>query len=274
MSTFPSTVAQYRVVVGFDGSADAAAAVEWAACEAEARDSSLRVLTCWSVPAEVDYYGIGARQAESMAAVVKTAQQRHRGLVICSAATPLDPRDALISEAADADLLVLGSPEVGGAKKLLLGSVARTAARRSPCPVVVVRGSSPQPLRNIVVALDGSSASDAALDWACGEASIHHAELRVLHAWDRGIGRAEAQRIVDEAMERCRQRTTCSVIGEVIDGPPGITLTRAGRDADLLAIGSRGRSGFKTAIFGSVALWVAEHADCPVAVTHPRLRST
>jgi nucleotide-binding universal stress UspA family protein len=38
-------------------------------------------------------------------------------------------------------------------------------------------------------------------------------------------------------------------------------------------VGSRGRSGFKTALFGSVALSLAEDAHCPVVVTHPTLRS-
>jgi nucleotide-binding universal stress UspA family protein len=59
----------------------------------------------------------------------------------------------------------------------------------------------------------------------------------------------------------------------LVDGSAGPTLIQLSQNADLIAIGSRGRSGFKTTLFGSVALTVAGHADCPVAVTHPRLRT-
>jgi nucleotide-binding universal stress UspA family protein len=58
----------------------------------------------------------------------------------------------------------------------------------------------------------------------------------------------------------------------LVDGSPAAAIIRVSRDADLVAIGSRGRSGFKTALFGSVAMSVAEQAACPVAITHPRLR--
>ena len=78
------------------------------------------------------------------------------------------------------DLLVLGSSEPGVAHTLLLGSVARTAARRSPCPVVVVRGRGVREVRRIVVGIDGSSAAMAALDWACDEANRHGADLSLL----------------------------------------------------------------------------------------------
>ena len=114
----------------------------------------------------------------------------------------------------------------------------------------------------MVVGVDGSSAAGAAVDWTCEEATIHGADLRVVHAVDRGADWSDAQYLLDLAVAECRARTDVIVSGLL------------SRDADLIAIGSRGRSGFKTALFGSVALTVAEHADCPVAVTHPRLRRT
>lgn len=266
------TTTHHKVVVGYDGSVGGAAAVEWAACEAERRGVPLRVLTCWAVPPEVDFYGAGARQADGLKAVVETTKQRHPQLTVGSSATPMDPRDALLEEAANADLLVVGSSEVGGTRKLLFGSVAKTAARRSPCPVVVVRGTSVRPVRRVVVGIDGSNASAAAIDWACAEAEVHGAEVVLVHACEGDISRTDAQRVVDTAVEECRARTGVSVRGELVEGSPAAAIIRASRDADLVAIGSRGRSGFKTALFGSVALSVAEEAACPVGITHPRLR--
>jgi len=61
------------------------------------------------------------------------------------------------------------------------------------------------------------------------------------------------------------------VVGQLIEGSASEVLIDASRGADLLAVGSRGRSGFKTMLFGSVALFVVEHATCPVAVSHPQI---
>ena len=262
----------HRIVVGFDGTTGSVEAVEWAAREAEQRSSALRVVTCWAVPAEVDFYGVGARQQQHLEAVVDDTRKLHPDLVIGSAATHLDPRDALIAETENAELLVIGSTEAGAAKQMLLGSVARTAARRSACPVVVVNGSGARTIDKIVVGVDGSSAAATALDWACAEAKLHGSSLTIVHVREASTFLDEAQRLLDNAVAECRARTTSTVSAELAEGTAAEALVRASDDADLLVIGSRGRSGFKTALFGSVALTEADEAGCPVAITHPRIR--
>src|SRR5215213_6711517 len=125
--TNSTSVTHHRVVAGFDGSEGSAVAVEWAAREAQARASSLCVVTCSAVPPPVDYSGIGARQVTSLLEAVESTRRRHPGLTVAQAATHLDARTALIAEAAKSDLLVIGSSERNGARTLLFGSVARTA---------------------------------------------------------------------------------------------------------------------------------------------------
>ncbi len=181
---------------------------------------------------------------------------------------------AFIATAAAADLLVLGSSDELSGRSFLRRSVSGTAARRSPCPVVVVRGTRTGAVRRIVVGVDGSSAAAAAVDWACEEATVHGAELCVVHVSARDVAQTEEERLLDEAMTECRERTNAIVSGLLVEGAAGPELIEVSHDADLIAIGSRGRSGFKTALFGSVALTVAENADCPVVVTYPRLRPT
>jgi nucleotide-binding universal stress UspA family protein len=127
-------------------------------------------------------------------------------------------------------------------------------------------------VRRIVVGVDGSNAATAALDWSCEEANVHGADLVVVHAREGDISRAEAECVLDLAVNECRDHTDGVVRGVLAEGSPAHVLIAASRVADLVAVGSRGRSGFKTALFGSVALSVAENADCPVAVTHPRVR--
>lgn len=273
-STTNVSPAHDRLLVGFDGSQGSVAAVDWAAAEATARGASLLVVMGRALPEAVDFSGIGARQIADLEELAQHIAVEHPTLDLDIAATVLDPRDALIREASGADLLVLGSTERGAAHRLLFGSVAHSAARRSPCPLVVVRGRrSTAAIHTIAVGADGSSASDAALLWAAAEAELHVAEIIVVHGWDRSGVRADATAILDDAVTRCSARCSRPVRGDLFDGDAATALTAWTIEADLLAIGSRGRSGFRTALFGSVALAVAEHAMCPVVITHPRPRA-
>jgi nucleotide-binding universal stress UspA family protein len=135
----------------------------------------------------------------------------------------------------------------------------------------------------IVVGVDSSNAASAALDWAIDEANRNGAELVVMHAWHRpapadrsvrlgDLRRADAEGVVDVAVRYCQERTTRTVRGEAPVGDPATVLLTASEGADLVVVGSRGRSGFRTALFGSVALDLADDARCPVVVIHPRLR--
>jgi nucleotide-binding universal stress UspA family protein len=271
----PMTGARHnRIVAGFDESEGSVSAIEWAAREATVRGSQLCLAMGAAVPEAVDFYGIGARQTSGLRSIAERVASEHTGLDVEVRATVQDPREALIIEAQSSDLLVVGSRHTSGAKRLLFGSVAHAAARRGPCPVVVVRGPEVrQPIRKIAVGADGSSAADAALVWAAEEADLHGAEIVVVHAWDRDHPLPAATVILDDAVALCRQHTRATVTGQMFRGDAAAGLVAASREADLIAIGSRGRSGFKTALFGSVTLNVAEHSHCPVAVTHPRQRT-
>lgn len=259
-----------RVIVGYDGSPLAAAAVEWAAREAVARYAPLRIITASTPPDSTDFYDAGQRRREALADVAGRLAMRYPQLRIEQIATVLDPRDALLGDVEVDDLLVVGASTGGAAKRMLLGSVARTAARRSPCPVIIVRepptGSS---IEKIVVGIDGSSAAEAAIEWAASESRFHGADVDIVHAWNGEAG-SEAQHVVDAAVAHCKRLTPNPVCGRLERGSAVDVLVAASRRADVLAIGSRGRSGFKTAIFGSVAIASAANACCATAVTHPQ----
>ena len=261
-----------RVLVGFDGSAGAAFAVEWAVREVAVRGSSLRVGSSALHPTCLDRRRVDDRQEQRLSRLLCELRDEHPSLVVELIATHDKWRDDLIEEAGDADLLVLAASNHESAEAVLLGSLARRALRRSPCPVVVVRGARNGPMRQIVVGVDGSSAAGAAIDWACHEANLHRASLLlVIHSRERDISRAEAGCVLDLAVNECRARTGARIRGVLVEGSPAPALIDASRTADIVAVGSRGSSGFKTALFGSVALSVAEGARCPVAVTHPTL---
>lgn len=261
-----------RVLVGFDGSAASTLAIEWAVREVAARGSSLRIGSSAMRSGHAERHTVGEFQEQKLSRLLRRLREEHPSFVVERAATEGDPRKALIDEAVNADLLVLAALTDESAGAVLPGSLARRAMRRSPCPVVIVRGSRTGPVRHIVIGVDGSSASGSALDWACIEANLHRADLLVMYSREGSISRAEAGCVVDLAVNECRERTGVGVQGVVTERSPASALIAASRTADLVAVGSRGRSGFKTAVFGSVAMSVAEAAECPVAVIHPSPR--
>ena len=87
------------------------------------------------------------------------------------------------------------------------------------------------------------------------------------------LARSDARCVVDLAVRRCNQRSGRRARGELIEGDAATVLAAASRNADLIVVGSRGSSGFRTMLFGSVTLLLVECAVCPVAVIPPQLRS-
>ncbi|MFI0508607.1 universal stress protein [Streptomyces sp. WSLK1-5] len=133
----------------------------------------------------------------------------------------------------------------------------------------------------LVVGVDGSESSLAALDWAVDEAARQGLPLRLVYAslWERYEGVAPsadpdrpseqvmAEDIVERAVERARRRDPeVKVSAEVIPEDAVDTLLREGHNATALVTGSRGRSELKGMLLGSVGLAVAARAHCPVIV--------
>ncbi|MGV9251984.1 universal stress protein [Streptomyces sp. NPDC003697] len=133
----------------------------------------------------------------------------------------------------------------------------------------------------IVVGVDGSEPSLRAVDWAADEADLRGVPLRIVHAslWERYEGAAlsrdlgkpskqvRAEDIVEAAVRRARLRRPGLPVSEAaLPEEPGYALVREGRTASALVVGKRGRSGIADALLGSVSLFVAARADCPVIV--------
>jgi nucleotide-binding universal stress UspA family protein len=248
-----ATPARDRIVVGVDASSAAGPTMAWARAEAAARNASLGIVS-FAAP------GPGGDRDQ------------------------VEPRHAFLDHVARADLVIVGASTSGDTTGLLRRCVPDGASRRSACPIVVVRGDTHQPLRRIVVGVDSPSASAAVVEWAADESIHHNAELVVVHAWQRrgghgasirgnDLARSDAQCVVDLAVRRCNQRSGRRASGALIEGDAATVLAAASRNADLLVVGSRGGSGFRTMLFGSVTLRLVERAACPVAVIPPQLRS-
>ena len=139
---------------------------------------------------------------------------------------------------------------------------------------------------HVVVGVDGSAPSLAALRWAAGEARLRGRPLHVIHcfvwpSFAAGYGlipddwfdprpRVEAQRLMAEWIEQARAMAGgVLVTGVVVDGPAAPVLIEESREAATVVVGTRGTGGFAGLLLGSVATQVATHAHGPVVVVRP-----
>ena len=142
-------------------------------------------------------------------------------------------------------------------------------------------------MSGILVGVDGSGHSQRALEWAMREAAIRHVPLTV-HEAVRGYysgmatypddpartddARVAAQAGTDKVLAGLDGPRPESVMVKAVHGFPAEELINAGKDADMIVLGSRGTGGFTRLMMGSVAGQVAQHALCPVLIVPPENR--
>jgi nucleotide-binding universal stress UspA family protein len=134
------------IVVGFDGSAGAAAALRVAVQEAAMRGARLHVICAWQLPTGVaggfipavaagDFEETAEKTVEKAVAEVAAIDPE----IECAGTAVHGQAAAALLEAADADdLIVVGTRGHGGFVGLLLGSVSQQVAQHARCPVVIV----------------------------------------------------------------------------------------------------------------------------------------
>lgn len=125
----------------------------------------------------------------------------------------------------------------------------------------------------VIAAVDGSTHSDDALDWAAREASGRGLPLMVVHVrlLTRRTSQEAQQREAEELLARSVQRVERVAPGlrpstlAPLDFPSA-ALVSLSRDASLVVVGSRGLGGFRSLMLGSNSLATASMALCPVVV--------
>ena len=279
-----------QIVVGYDNSPSSTEAVNWAACEATARTCRLRIVACYQMPLAL---GAGAAYLsgdllssikdgtlESAETVRAALAGRYPELQIEVEVCLGPPRASLLEGLEPTDILVVGTSNHQGASGFWLGSTSRWATRHSPCPVAVVRGAASRgrPDR-IVVGVDGSTPSNAALLWAADEADLHGVDLVVVHAWEyaypgigthaeqvRDLTRIDAATVLDRATEFARERCGVTVKDVLVEGRAATGLLDSARDGDVLVVGAEGRNAIAAGLLGSTVNSVVEQSAIPVVV--------
>jgi nucleotide-binding universal stress UspA family protein len=300
-----------RVVVGVDGSPGSRRALEHALAEAVRRDADLEVVTAY--PVQVYWMGSYAVATPDLDQWQRDTEERIRRSVqsalagsglelpeyrthVVAEAGP--PAAVLLQRAEDADLLVVGSRGRGGVRSALLGSVSlHCVGGGTECPVVVVHGTDGDRDASggarVVVGVDGSEASRAALAEAAAQAARLGARLDLVAAYRsadywteaadalaptveeiRSAVEGQAQQMVTDlraALADPGQGSMPETTVTVVEGAPADVLVQHARDADLLVVGSSGHGAVRKLLLGSVALHAVMHATCPVEVVHPQV---
>jgi nucleotide-binding universal stress UspA family protein len=298
-----------QVVVGYDGSPQSCAAVDWAAAEAHRRNVPLLVLHALDhlglMPNTIGPTGWPTTFADEGVRIATAGADRARkhgsGMEVRSRTEITSAARALVQASASAALLVVGTHGCGARPGVLLGSVAFAVTAHAHCPVVVVRGDSTRragPDRPVVVGFDGSSGSAAAVRYAADVAASTGAPLTLITAYRpawpwilsgadylshpsegrpdfEAMARATARHTAIKGLRVARQQHPgLTAAQRTIRGPAAGILAGAARRAGLLVVGFRGHGGFTGLVLGSVSHRVIQAATCPVAVVHGGIPET
>jgi nucleotide-binding universal stress UspA family protein len=281
-----------EVVVGFDGTEAARAAVSVAAGEAKLRGTRLRILHVAEV-AEGSSPGPGIPRGQEEANPAQDAAEWAR---VTLPEDRIDVEtvhgwalDELLERSVGAAMLVLGRGH-HGSMGVLLGSIALGATTRASCPVLVVgavMGGGALSGGQVVIGVDGAEDSELALEEAFCAAHLRGAQLEVIHAWrkfvpsGRGAAGSPSQDSSGQDADRAgdlravvapfRARfPLVEVTEQLVEGTAALVLVESAAKAAMLVVGTRGRGPITGLLLGSVGQHVVAHARCPVLVARPR----
>lgn len=287
------------VVAGVDGSTGSTQAVRWAAAQADLWGCPLRLVHAHSEPRTHQPDLTAAPQGDYRQALLNAGYDWLREAADVAAATAAGVAvstelitsragQLLTEESEQARLVVVGSRGLGGFTGLMLGSTAVALGAHAHCPVAVVRGANTDTPRSgpVVLGVDGSAASEAAIGFAYDAASHRGVPLIAVHVWsdvsfaasfvpapatfDWPVIEGDEQRLLAQRLAGWQEKYPEVQVHRVVtEGRPAYSLLEAAQDAQLLVVGSRGRGGLRGLLLGSTSQALLHHAPCPVVVVRP-----
>lgn len=289
-----------RVLLASDGSSDSHQATRWLrdlAVPSDTKASVLAVATLTEPPRDSqtmselrERVATEARRAGERAAKIL----RRRWPEVETVVTQGDPRVEIVHVAEEmrVDMAVLGTRGLGPTKRFFVGSISLAVARYAPCPVAIVRGRQ-RPVRHVLVAVDGSEGSRAALRFLSLFELVRDTRVSLLHVIQRpavhGLRRpitplpnqppdedqrkqrADAEEMLADAAAILAE-ARCRVERLAVDGDPArqIVATARSRDVDLVVLGARGLRTIGRLLLGSVSETVLHHMGRPVMIVRER----
>jgi nucleotide-binding universal stress UspA family protein len=278
----PRSVPLRNILLATDGSSAAHVALVAAADLARRSGASLHLVTAYEfAPSNVIAYApyIGPESAwDSLEADARKLLDEERNRVVALGATvgslhvardPAFQAVMNVAEMVEADLVVVGSRELDGLKRLLVGSTSEHVVHSVHRPVLIVRGGEGSwPPSQVIIGFDNSSAAKCAARFAAslarlyGDAAIELVEAaeELSVAADRFLTPDEAERMDSEHMLEFA-RSLDAIAGRVVEttvvvGDPADALNATGSDrpgAKLIVVGSRDLGAVRRLLLGSVS---------------------
>lgn len=205
------------------------------------------------------------------------------------------PPESIIdyAEDHDVDLIVMGTHGRRGVERLLIGSVTEEVVRAAPCPALTIRSSATahpdEAVRRILVPVDFSEASEAAILHAKEIAQTYGAEIDLIHVVEEAVypsayGVEPVSIPTQEIIERVEASLADLVrkdigyehakVQAVVGYAPRAILDHAKEsEADLIVIATHGRTGLDRVLLGSVTERVLRQSPTPVFVVKPGEKS-
>lgn len=289
------------IAVAVDGSESAAKAIAWAANAAAKRKTSVTLVSAYHlpqfmyaegmVPPPELYEELAAEAQDKVDAAYQAIKAFDENIEVKGYVYESSPIDLLLKVSQSAEMIVMGSRGRGGLSGLVLGSVSAAVVSHAHCPVVVVRADSHVTEQNkygpVLVGVDGSEVSRAALRRAFEEAQARGAVLQALHAWSDSamsssmVGLVQAHQQWEQAVNEEKQllereleplraefpEVEVEALSEC-DNPVKLLVNKA-QDAQLVVVGSRGRGGFTGMVLGSTSRALLQSVPCPLMVVRP-----
>ncbi len=289
-----------EVLAGLNGSTFDAGVVDWASDEASRLGAALRLVHVVDPGVQLTPYPAliagSPTLAEDLELEAETllargadrARSRHPSLELHTS-VPWGPQGgALVELSADAVRLVIGGSRAAPLERILLGSVAVPVIAHARCPVAVVPdGVTVEDPGQIVVGVDGSTGSEAAVEVAFATAAASGGRVTcvmgwttevtlgvvVVESWAQGVPEIEADcralthAVIDPVAARHPEVPVDVVVRH---GAPAHVIVEVADEvgADLVVVGSRGHGGFVGLLLGSVSRRVVDRAGRVVVVAH------
>jgi nucleotide-binding universal stress UspA family protein len=282
------------IVAGIDGSECARHAARWAASEADQTGASLRLVYAYSLPAPsfADYYPtpdlvelLRDGGAASLDEVATELRSGHPALELSTHLEYGSPVTVLQEQSAGAYLTVVGAKGAGRITSVVLGSVALAISSTNIVPVAVIHDEPPIGHTGpVVIGVDGSPTSEAAVGFGLQWASDHSANVEAVHvSWYDTVTDTvfpalrltidpvqvveQERELMSVQMEPWRKKYPALEIREVVTRGRAVPLLlEHSEKAQLLVVGSHGRGGFTGMLLGSTSHALITHSTCPVIV--------